>query len=607
MTMPGDGLLWADGTSLLGGNLTQSILNTTIPLSRLNDMVLRIVASWYQLSQDSPTFLPPQQKPLFSSWFRTAFGLTYPGSGDSTAGISEQNFFTDPRGPDSGIEHSRIARSIAAEAIVLLKNTNNTLPMASNWPGRFRPAYKEIAIFGSDAGQFVNGPNGCADRACNNGTLGQGWGSGSAEYAYLVSPLEAIQHRAVQDGSTVTFILEDDVTGRVNYTASFVGNRGNNGICLVFVSADSGEGYISVGDNLGDRADLNLWHGGDELILAVAHRCPNTVVVIHSVGPVLMEKWADHPNVTAILLASLPGQESGSSLTDVLYGDINPSGHLPYTIGKSLSDYGPGADILRQPNWEVPQVNFDEGVLVDYRWFDKHNVTPRYEFGFGGSYTNFTFFSLQISRVLAGPFPEKMPAPPPLPTGVPEVPITDLPKQEDVMFPAGWKRVRNFVYPYLFNTTSDTDTTTPYPYPKGYTDTPHNYTSLPTSSGGFQGGNPALWDPIFRITVLVTNTGPVTGKVAAQLYLSFPKDMEGAYETAVRQLRGFEKVELRSGEARVVEFVVTRRDVSLWDEGRGGWVVPRRKGGKGVGAYEVFVGGSSRGVGVTGATEEIAE
>jgi beta-glucosidase len=70
--------------------------------------------------------------------------------------------------------------------------------------------------------------------------------------------------------------------------------------------------------------NLTLWHGGDELILTTAAQCANTIVVLHTVGAVLVEAWHDHPNVTAILYAGLPGQESGNSLLDVLVGTVNP-------------------------------------------------------------------------------------------------------------------------------------------------------------------------------------------------------------------------------------------------------------------------------------------
>ena len=71
----------------------------------------------------------------------------------------------------------------------------------------------------------------------------------------------------------------------------------------------------------------------------MASNCSNTIVVVHSVGAVLMESWINHKNVTAVIMAHLPGQESGNALVDVLFGDVNPSGKLPYTIAKSEADY----------------------------------------------------------------------------------------------------------------------------------------------------------------------------------------------------------------------------------------------------------------------------
>src|SRR5699024_3097999 len=109
-------------------------------------------------------------------------------------------------------------------------------------------------------------------------------------------------------------------------------------------------------------------------------------VIVHSVGPVIVESWVDLPGVQALLFANLPGQESGNALVDVLFGAVDASGRLPYTIGMNPEDYGIGAQVRYEPNWDVPQVNFTEGLYIDYRHFDRYNITPRYEFGFGLSY-----------------------------------------------------------------------------------------------------------------------------------------------------------------------------------------------------------------------------
>lgn len=81
---------------------------------------------------------------------------------------------------------------------------------------------------------------------------------------------------------------------------------------------------------------------------AVASTNPNTIVVVHSVGPLILEPWIENENVTAVLWAGLGGTETGNALVDVLYVDANPSGRLPYTIAKNASDYG--IDLLVDDN-----------------------------------------------------------------------------------------------------------------------------------------------------------------------------------------------------------------------------------------------------------------
>lgn len=152
--------------------------------------------------------------------------------------------------------------------------------------------------------------------------------------------------------------------------------------------------------NMGDRNNLTLWNGGEELIKAVASINPNTIVVVHAVGPVIMEDWIDHPNITGVLWANLPSSESGPSITNVLYGDYNPSGRLPYTIARSRDDY-PAAVMYNSPSPQ-PQINYTEGLLVDYRWFDAKNITPRFEFGYGLSYTHFDYLNLTVQAVADG-------------------------------------------------------------------------------------------------------------------------------------------------------------------------------------------------------------
>jgi beta-glucosidase len=145
----------------------------------------------------------------------------------------------------------------------------------------------------------------------------------------------------------------------------------------VFINSDAGEQYVKVESlRQGDRSDLHPWHGGDGLVEAVAGAGAPTVVVVHSVGPVLLERVLAQRNVRAVVWAGLPGQESGAALADVLFGDVVPSGKLPYTIAKREEDYGVQ---VAMNNVSV----FAERSYIDYRWFDARGIAPRYEFGFG--------------------------------------------------------------------------------------------------------------------------------------------------------------------------------------------------------------------------------
>lgn len=134
----------------------------------------------------------------------------------------------------------------------------------------------------------------------------------------------------------------------------------------------------------------------DGLILNVASKCANTIVSIHAAGIRLVDQWIEHPNITATIIAHLPGQDSGEALVKLLYGEADFSGKLPYTIAKNESDYTPYKPCGREGNSKDPQCDFTEGVYLDYRSFDDRDITPRYEFGYGLSYTKFKYSSLSV-------------------------------------------------------------------------------------------------------------------------------------------------------------------------------------------------------------------
>ncbi len=105
------------------------------------------------------------------------------------------------------------------------------------------------------------------------------------------------------------------------------------------MSGELGPYHIVVG-NMGDRNDLELWWNGGSLVERVAAVCNNTIVVVHSVGPVRMS-WSGHPNISAIIYAGAPGEQAGPALVDVIYGAYNPRGRLPFTIAdvSSILEY----------------------------------------------------------------------------------------------------------------------------------------------------------------------------------------------------------------------------------------------------------------------------
>lgn len=156
--MPGDGVYWADGHSLLGPTLTTAVLNTTIPFSCLNDIATRIVATYYQMKQDK-YFGIDKNPPNFSSWTTNKKGLIHFGSGEGPKGAV--NKFVDVQ---DGDKHGQVARKNAAEGTVLAKNEGDILPLKrDSWQG------KKVGIYGEDAGEG-KGRNYCKDRGCNQGT-----------------------------------------------------------------------------------------------------------------------------------------------------------------------------------------------------------------------------------------------------------------------------------------------------------------------------------------------------------------------------------------------------------------------------------------------------
>jgi beta-glucosidase len=142
-----------------------------------------------------------------------------------------------------------------------------------------------------------------------------------------------------------------------------------------------------------DRPSLNLPSAQDELVSAVTAANPHTIVVINAGAPVAMP-WLSQAG--AVLDGWYPGQNSGTALASVLFGQTDPGGHLPVTFPASLSQV-PASTTAQFPG-NGSQVLYSEGVNVGYRWYDAKNITPLFPFGFGLSYTRFAFSDLRVRQ-----------------------------------------------------------------------------------------------------------------------------------------------------------------------------------------------------------------
>src|SRR4051794_5897988 len=268
--------------------------------------------------------------------------------------------------------HRSLARELSEQSTVLLKNQDSLLPL-DNGTGR------TIAVIGSAAN-----PAGAA------GASGGGGSSHGTGVPSPVSPLEGIQTVAQTHGDTVVYD-----PGRAHQDAAAVAAAAD--VAIVFVADTLSEGS--------DRTTLdpNPWlcatlfcsgTGEDEngMVEAVAAANPNTVVVIDSGAPVSMP-YLD--KVKAVLDAWFPGVENGNSIANILYGNANPSGHLPQTFPKSL------ADMPTKTPQQYPGVNskvsYSEGMKIGYRWFDSENIEPLFPFGYGLSYTSFKYSGLKLT------------------------------------------------------------------------------------------------------------------------------------------------------------------------------------------------------------------
>ncbi len=277
--------------------------------------------------------------------------------------MMDYNLFNDPptgnlQSPATNPTDAAFAQTVAEDGTVLLKNSGPILPLTAT--------VHSIAIIGPDG---------------STSPLTSGGGSSHVTPPYVISPLQGIQS-AAPSGMQVTSYSGTDPTQAAAAAAAAQ-------VAIVFASNYEEEGQ--------DLTSLDLSGDQNQIIAAVAAANPNTIVVLNTGGPVVMP-WVNA--VKAVLEAWYPGQQDGDAIAAILFGQVDPEGHLPETFPTSLSET-PTSSPSQFPGVDG-EVHYSEGIFVGYRWYDANNVTPLFPFGFGLSYTTFSFRDLHLASSTMG-------------------------------------------------------------------------------------------------------------------------------------------------------------------------------------------------------------
>ncbi len=325
-----------DVSDYFGGPLKEAVANGWVAQSRLDDMVRRIL------------------HPLFEH------------------GVIDNPVSPKPQSIDFKA-NGLVSQRDAQEGMVLLKNSGHALPL--------NKSVRRVAVIGgyADRGVLAGGGSSLVYPQGGNAVPGlepKSW-PGPVMY-YPSSPLKAIQKRL--PNASVAFNDGLDPAAAANLAR-------DSDVVIVFANQWTGEAF--------DMPNLSLPNKQDDLIAAVAAANPKTVVVLQTGGPVTMP-WL--PKVPAVLEAWYPGTNGGEAIASVLFGEANPSGHLPVTFPLSEAQLPrPVLDGYPQVEDRRFDVDYHEGAAVGYKWFDLKGLKPLFPFGHGLSYTEFALGDLSAS------------------------------------------------------------------------------------------------------------------------------------------------------------------------------------------------------------------
>jgi beta-glucosidase len=318
-----------------GAPLKAAVERAQVPAARLNDMVHRILRSMFAVGVIDE---PPTVRRVVD--------------------------------PFRGREE---AQRVAEESIVLLKNDAGGLPLSKNIGSiALIGSHADIAVLSGGGSAQVDAPGGNAidPKPGSAGWLAPVW--------FPSSPLKAL--RAEVPAARVEYRDGKDLDAAAKLAAA-------SDVALVFVNQ-----YMSEER---DAATLSLPDGQDALVSAVARANPRTIVVLETGGPVSMP-WLGE--VAGVLAAWYPGIGGAEAIANILFGDVNPSGHLPITFARSEADLpSPTIQGISLPKQQPFDVRLVEGRAVGYRWFIEKKKQPLFAFGHGLSYTRFDYSDLALN------------------------------------------------------------------------------------------------------------------------------------------------------------------------------------------------------------------
>ena len=300
------------------------------------------------------------------------------------------NIFSEDRksGEYNSFENRQKTLDIAREAVVLLKNEDNVLPLSKK--------VKKVAVIGQNANIRHSEGGGSAEvKSLYEVTPLMGIKmllGGNAEVSYAKGYTHDLNEREAVREEAIELAKNSDVVifvGGLKHTKEDFSLFQN-----ALHSSKEEDMVINIDSEGNDKTDMTLPYNQGEIINSLLEVNPNTVVVITAGSPVDMSDWVDKSK--ELVTVSYNGMEGGRALAEVLFGDVNPSGKLTVTIPKKLED-SPAHSIGEFPGGK--QVRYDEGIFVGYRYFSSYDVEPQFAFGHGLSYTEFKYDDIRVNVI----------------------------------------------------------------------------------------------------------------------------------------------------------------------------------------------------------------